>query len=190
MRYLIAAAAALLLAGPAWATGTWDKNCASGFTGAVLGAGTVLGTSTNKSTRIGPGDLGCYRFTDLSTGASCAGATCFSSEQTPAEGDGDIVIQVTAESALWVFTPDLTAPTTVAGTGRVKIRYCTSGTPLQDRDNPDDECASFGELTGVEAGGTSQALRTGPGVYVIEISGDCPADQTCQVSVRGEGVDN
>jgi hypothetical protein len=180
MHYLILAAA-LLLGAPAFATGTWDRNCASGFTGAVLSGGSeVLGTSTNGSKNIGAGQLGCYRFTDAST-------TGFSSDQTPLEGDGDIVIHITAESAFWIFAPSLTAPTTASGVGKVKIRYCASGTPLIDRDNPDDECPALVELNGVELG-SGLSTRTGPGVYVIEISEACAASVTCQVSVRGEGL--
>jgi hypothetical protein len=43
------------------------------------------------------------------------------------------------------------------------------------------------ELNGVELS-SGVSTRTGPGVYVIEITEACAASVTCQVSVRGEGL--
>jgi hypothetical protein len=184
MHYLILLGA-LLLATPAWA-GTWDRACNGGFTGAVLD-GTVVGTSTNNSQNIGPGQMGCYRYEDTN-GAHFSSETDTSSYSSPASTtDGNVVIQITAESAFWVYTPTLGAATT-SPSGEVTIRYCSGGKPL-DPDDPDDDCVSLGTLNGVEGGGTGGAImRTGPGVYVIHVSGACAGGVTCQVSVRGEGL--
>jgi hypothetical protein len=172
VRHLVVAALALALPTAASA-GAWSKNCQ--FTGGTL-VGTV-GTPQNANKQIAPGDLGCWRFVV--------------GDSTHNSG----YVHVTAETAVITFDPQLDAAVAAATTALVIPHYCATGEPLTAA-NPERSCVSIGgangnaSLDGVEGAASTQnaAIRVGPGVYYFEVPGACLAGDTCQVSVKGEGV--
>ena len=171
MRTLLLAVLLALTPTVGWA-GAWSNGCQ--FTGGTV-TGTV-GTPTNTSARISNNDVGCYRFNNAD-----------STHNSPR-------IQVTAESAVITFDPQLDAVVTVATTALVVPRLCPIDGPI-DTANPSFSCISIGgansssSLSGVEGPAATQnaSIRVGPGTYYFQITGACLAGDTCQVSVKGEG---
>lgn len=118
---------------------------------------------------------GCYRFT---------------SADSTSTSD---LISVAADSALWCFDPDNTDA--VADTSRVVVHYCPhGGTP--GGTGSVNTCIDIGgangnaTLDGTEGTASTQnaCVRTGPGIFFIEVDTACAKASTdyCQVTVQGE----
>jgi hypothetical protein len=156
----------LLAASPAFAE-VWSGKC-------HFSANLTVATGADKFD-IAKKERGCYRFVD-----------------TDSTSTSDL-ISVTADSALWCFDPDNTDA--VADTARVVIHYCPhGGTP--GGTGSANTCISLGgangnaSLDGTEGTSSSQnaCVRTGPGIFYVEVTAACAKTSTnyCQVTVQGE----
>jgi len=172
-RWLVAFLPVLLWAAPGWAdVGSWAYGCK--FT-------TPTGTTAVNSERFDVSDysVGCYRWTD----ADGAGT-----QNAPLAPNGVLTpVQVTAQSALICFDPDILQAVTT--TARVIPHHCPAGF-IADTANPLRSCISLGELVGTEGDAATQdtCVRVGPGAYIFEVSVECATGDTCQISVKAEGL--
>ena len=162
-----------MLVAQAASAGAWSKGCQ--FTGGNI-TGTI-GTPTNASTRLGPGEFGCYRFNN-------------------ADGThNSTLVYVTADSANIIVDTQLDAEVLAATTALVVPYVCPQGAPINTA-NPEFSCTNQGgangnaALDGVGGPSTTQnaSQRVGPGTYYFRITGACLAGDTCQVAVRAEGL--
>ena len=157
----------LVLASPA-AASVWSGTC-------TFSANLTVGSGATKYI-VNSKDRACFRFTSADTVPSAS-----------------TTISVGAGSALWCFDPDNTDA--VADTSRVIVHYCPSDNAAGGTGSA-NTCIALGgangnaSLDGTEGASTTQnaCIRTGPGIFYIEISAACAKASTdyCEVSVKGE----